>query len=157
MSEEAMAGTEAVEPPLRDIEEAKQALIDACAQVSDEEFTWAPPQGHSIRATLEKAADEVSFFYATLIARARGRPPLPCMQSADFLSIREAVIALQVVHRRFSNLLHDLRPQDLARTAQAESGATVSLRQALEMAAQHYRSQAAQVQRLRAAFQEARS
>lgn len=155
MDEEVAADIRAVEALLQDIEEAKQALLDACAQVTDEEFDWKLPQGQSIKGTLEKTVDDINFFYATLIARALGLPPIPCLRNADFLSIREAVIALQVVHRRLTNPLHDLRPEDLAKTAQVESGAMISLRQALEMTANHYRSQTAQVQRLREAFQEA--
>lgn len=157
MNEETAAETRAVEALLRDIEEAKQALLDACAQVTDEEFNWNLPQGQSIKGTLEKTADDINFFYATLIARALGLPPIPCLRNADFLSIREAIMALQVVHRRLTNLLHDLRPEDLAKTAEAESGAMISLRQALGMTANHYRSQAAQVGRLREAFREARA
>jgi len=153
----AEADSQAVEPLLRDIEEAKQALLDACAQVTDEEFAWEMPQGQSIKGALEKAADDINFFYAMLVARALGLPPLPCLRNAEFLSIREAIMAIQVVHRRFTNLLHDLRPEALARTAQAQSGSMVSLRRVLEMTAQHYRSQAVQVQRLRDSFLEAQA
>jgi|GEM_PF-724419 len=151
-----IAGAQAVELLLRDIEEAHRALIDTCGQVSDEAFLWEPPQGGSIKATLEKAADGVSFLYGTLIARARGLPPLACLPNANYLSIREATMALQIVYRRFSNLLHDLRPEDLALTAQDESGSSVSLQRALEMTADHYRSHTAEVQRLQDACREAK-
>jgi hypothetical protein len=57
-------------------------------------------------------------------------------------------MALQVAHRRFSNLLHDLEPGDLEKVgAEAELG-SYTLRQILELAGAQYRMRAQQVQRL---------
>ena len=150
-------GSQAIEPLLRDLEEGKQRLLDAVAQVTEAEFAWQPPQGDSIKRTLEKAADDVNFHYGWLVTRVRGLRPIPCLQPADFLSIREASISLQVVHRRFANLLHDLRPEELERTVNDEGQEPLTLRGVLEQAAAHYRQRAAAVERLRQAFQEAPS
>ena len=57
--------------------------------------------------------DEVNFYYGRLVARALNLPQPPCMANADFMSLREAAMSLQVAHRRFGNLLHDVLPDDL--------------------------------------------
>jgi hypothetical protein len=147
--------TEAVEALLRDLEEAKQRLLDIVAQVTDQEFVWQSPAGDSIKQTLEKAADDINFFYGWLVTRARGLAPIPCLQPADFLSIREAAVVLQVVHRRFANRLHDLRPEELETIVSDEGLEPRSLREVLAGAAAHYRQRAEAVQRLRQAFREA--
>lgn len=156
MTHEGPATVQAVEALFRDLEDAKQRLLAVVALVTEEEFAWPPPEGDSIQRTLEKAADDVNFFYGWLVTRIRGLPPIPCLHPADFLSLREASTALQVVHRRFSNMLHDLRPEELERTVSDEGEEPLSLRSILELAAAHYRQRAEQVERLRQAFKEAK-
>ena len=75
-------------------------------------------------------------------------PQPPCLNRADFGSLREAVVALQVAHRRFSNLLHDLQAADLERTVADEEHGTYTLRQVLEMAAGAYRLREQQVRNI---------
>jgi hypothetical protein len=69
------------------------------------------------------------------------------MSSANFMSLREASMALQVAHRRFGNLLHDVLPEDLERTAQ-DDHATYTLKQILEMAIAHYNRREQQLKSL---------
>ena len=153
MREDSVADAGLLHSLLQGLEEAKQRLVDTMTQVTDEEFEWQGPDGQSIRQVLEKAVDDVNFFYGWLVGRVRGRPPLPCIQPADFLSIREAMMGLQVAHRRFTNQLHDLTPADLERTATHEEAGTFSLHQVLEMATEHYLQRAQQVEHLRRARQ----
>jgi hypothetical protein len=72
------------------------------------------------------------------------------MQKAEFMSLREATISIQVAHRRFSNLLHDLVPADLDRTAAGEEHGDYTLRQILELAIAHYRRRSGQMRELAA-------
>jgi len=143
---------QAVETLLRHLEEGQQHLLDVVAQVTDQEFAWQAG-GDSIKQTLEKAADDINFLYGWLVTRARGLPPIPCLHPADFLSIREAAVALQIAHRRFTGRLHDLRPEELETMVGDEGQEPLSLREVLERAATHYRQRAEAVQRLRQAFQ----
>ena len=57
-------------------------------------------------------------------------------------------MALQVAHRRFTNLLHKLIPEDLEKETTGDEHGEYTLRQVLEMAAAQYRMRAQQVQRL---------
>ena len=154
MSDQSAAAAQAVETVLRNMEEAKQHLLDTVAQVMDQEFAWQAPAGGSIKETLEKAADDLTFFYGWLVTRARGLRPIPCLHTAEFLSIREASIGLQVAHRRLASMLHDLRPEELECLLSDEGKEPLSLGRILEMAAQNYRDCAARVQDLRRTFQE---
>lgn len=155
MSEGDVAEVAAVTALLRDLEEAQQRLMAAVEQVTDAEFAWQPQQGDSIKRTLERAADEVNFGYGRPAARILGLASTACTAAAEFLSIREAAIALQVAYRRFANLLHDLRPQDLQRATGQDDPQAADLGGVLASAAQHYRQRAEQVERLRSAWSEA--
>ncbi|MBI1884820.1 MAG: DinB family protein [Chloroflexi bacterium] len=149
MSEDELEGL------LRRIEEGKQRLIEAIARVSDEEFERQPPRGDSIRRLLEHASDEISFFFNRLLARARGLPPPSCITDAQFFSVREASMALQVVYRRLTNLLHDLTNADLERTAAHEERGAFTLRQVLQMAAGRLTETAERVEALHSTGREA--
>jgi hypothetical protein len=105
---------------------------------------------------LERTVDDLNFYYGRLAARALSLPQPPCMQRAEFMSLREATISLQVAHRRFSNLLHDLIPRDLERTAVDQEHGTYTLKQVLEMAAAHYRLRTQQAQQIAAQASERR-
>ena len=153
MRESLVDNGELLEPLLRRLAEAMQSLTDTIGQVSDEEFKWREPDGQSIRTVLETAADDLSFLYGRLLGRARGFPPLPRLQPAEFQSIHEAAMGLQVAHRQFTDQVHDLTPVDLERTATHEEAGTFNLHQVLEMATAHYLHRAQQVERMRQAHQ----
>ena len=132
---------------LRRLESAKAALINAIESSSADGFAKENAGGESVKKPLERAADEVNFYYGRLASKALNLPQPPCMTTADFLSIREALTSLQVAHRRFGNLLHDLTPEDLERTAE-DDRASYTFRQVLEMAAAHYNRRAQQLKDL---------
>ncbi len=144
-----------VETLLRSLEESKQRLLDALTPLTDQEFAWQGPAGGSIKGTLEKAADDLTFFYGWLVTRVRGLRPIPCLRTAEFFSLREAAVGLQVAHRRLVNMLHDLRPEELERHVEGQDQQPLSLARILEMAAQHYQDCTARVEALRQAFREA--
>jgi flagellar biosynthesis GTPase FlhF len=137
-----------LEDLLRRVETSREDLLDALKSTDGAVFERANKEGESIKSALERTTDELNFYYGRLAARALNLPQPPCMQKAEFHSLREATLSIQVAHRRFSNLLHDLVPADLSRTAQTEDGAEYTLRQVLEMAAAHYRRRLTQVRSL---------
>ena len=59
-------------------------------------------------------------------------------------------MALQVAHRRFANLLHDVLPADLEKAASGDNHGAYTLRQVLEMATAQYSYRAQQVKRIAA-------
>jgi hypothetical protein len=139
--------TAELEDLLGRLEAARSELIERVEECTPDTFAKPRADGESIKKTLERAVDEVNFYYGLLVSRALNLPQPPCMSSADFSSIREAAMSLQVAHRRFGNLLHDLIPEDLERTAEDEH-ATYTLRQVLEMAVAHYNRRAQQLKEL---------
>lgn len=145
-----------LEDLFRRLEDSRIALTEAMEECPPEAFASSHPDGESVRQVLERTSDELNFYYGLLAARALNLPQPPCLQKADFLSLREAKISLHVSHRRFTNLLHDLIPADLERTAKDEEGGTYTLRQVLEMAAGQYRLRAQQVRRIAAGAAQAR-
>jgi len=136
-----------LEDILRRLESAKAGLIEAIESSSADNFAKENAAGESVKKTLERAADEVNFYYGRLVSKALNLPQPPCIGTADFLSIREALMSLQVAHRRFGNLLHDLMPGDLDRTTE-DDHAAYSLRQVLEMAIAHYNRRSQQLRGL---------
>lgn len=148
MREEAPIPASELEDLLQRLQEARQALMDALEACPPEQFAPETREGASIKRALERTTDDLNFYYGRLVARALSLPQPPCLQTADFASLREAVMSLQVAHRRFSNLLHDLVPADLERTASDEEHGTYTLRQVLEMTAAHYRTGAQQVRHI---------
>ena len=148
MTEEAMSPTAGMEDILGRLEEAKQQLVDALERCDAERFTWEGSDGDSLKQILERTADDLSFHYGRLVARALTLPPPPCSQKAEFESLREATVSLQVAQRRFSNLLHDLSSADLERTAVDAEHGTYTMEQLLEMAIAHYRMRVRQVGRV---------
>jgi hypothetical protein len=137
-----------MEDLLRRMEEARQALMEAINSTDPDLFEAEAGDSESIKRALERTSDELNFYYGMLAARALSLPQPPCMQKAGFGSLREAAMSLQVAHRRFSNLLHDLTPPDLERTANDENGGTYTVRQMLEMASAQYNYRAQQIQRI---------
>lgn len=137
-----------LEDVLRRLDDSRQRLIDSLAACNTEQFDVEAADGESIKRTLERTVDDLNFYYGRLVARAMSLPQPPCMQTADFMSLREAVMSLQVAHRRFSNLLHDLIPADLEREAVDEEHGSYTMRQLLGMSTAHYDLRTQQVNRI---------
>jgi hypothetical protein len=141
-----------LEDVLRRLDAAKGALIAALeAPEAAAAFAAETDEGESVRHALERTVDDINFYYGRLTARALNLPQPPCLTRASYGSLREGTMSLQVAHRRFSNLLHDLLPADLDKVAADPELGKFSLRQVLEMATGQYNMRAQQVQRLSAA------
>src|SRR5207245_6293928 len=96
-----------VEDLLRRLAEAHQSLVEALKGADPERF--AKRDGaDSVKALAERTSDDVNFYYGRLAARAMSMAQQPCLQRADFSSLREAVAVIIVGHCRFADLLHDL-------------------------------------------------
>ena len=147
-SEGSSAPTLEVEELLRRLEDARSSLTAVLNDAEPNQFAPEADGGESLKRTLERTADDLNFYYGRLVARAMSLPQPPCLQKADFSSLREATMSLQVAHRRFSNLLHDLVAGDLERQASDPELGSYTMRQILEMATAHYALRAQQVQRL---------
>ena len=132
---------------LKRLESARAALMEAVEASDSTNFEQQNGEGESVKKTIERAADEVNFYYGGLVARALNLPQPPFVPSADFMSLREASMALQEAHRRFGNLLHDVIPGDLDRTAE-DDHASYTLKQILEMAVAHYNRREQQLKAL---------
>ena len=139
-----------LESLLRRLDDARAALVDALDRAGSEHFEKEDGEGESIKRAMDRTVDEINFYYGRLVARALNLPQPPCLSKSDIGSAREASMALQVAHRRFTNLLHDLVPDDLAKTAADPELGTFTLRQVLEMATAQYRMREQQIQRLSA-------
>jgi len=137
-----------LEDLLRRLELSREELVETLNATDGAQFESRDPDGESIKTVLERTADDVNFYYGCLAARALNLPQPPCLQKSEFMSIREATLSIQVAHRRFTNLLHDLVPADLDKVATGEDNASYTLRQVLEMAAAQYRLRRGQVQAL---------
>jgi hypothetical protein len=135
---------------LRRLDSAKQVLVDALSAADGAAFEAQNSDGDSLQKAAERAVDELNFYYGRLAARALNLPQPPCLTRAELGSLREATMSVQVAHRRFSNLLHDLIPEDLEKVATDPEHGTFTLRQILEMATGQYNMRAQQVQRLAA-------
>lgn len=133
---------------LRRLELARQELVESLNAIDGAQFERQDGDGESIKTVLERTADDVNFYYGRLAAQALNLPQPPCMHKSEFMSLREATLSIQVAHRRFSNLLHDLVPADLDKVASGEDHGGYTLRQVLEMAAAQYRLRRGQVQAL---------
>lgn len=136
---------------LRRLDAAKQSLVDALTSAEGTPFEAETDAGDSLRRAIERTVDDINFYYGRLAARALNLPQPPCLTRSEFGSLREGSMSLQVAHRRFSNLLHDLIPEDLEKVAEDAEHGKFTLRQILEMAAGQYNMRAQQVQRLAAA------
>jgi len=144
MTKGGSAETEDLEQLLRRLQEAHESLLEVLKGGDQERFA-EQDGGDSVKAIVERTSDDVNLYYGRLAARAMSLPQPPCVQRADFSSLREAVAALQVAHRRFTNLLHDLTPEDLEREAADPELGSYTMRQILAMATAHYALRAQQV------------
>ncbi len=139
MSDETSTATKEVDALLNRFHEAQQALMRAIAKAEPDQFERAKEKVGSVKRILERSADEVNFYYGRLVAQALSLPQPPGMETAAFQSLEEARVSLQVAHKRFSNLLHDLAVEDLERKTRLEGTAEYTLRQVLETAVAHYK------------------
>jgi hypothetical protein len=150
----ASAPAAGVEKLLRRLEAARAAMMESLKDCEPSLFRAEAADGESLKRWLERTADDVNLYYGRLAARALTLAQPPCIQKADFSSLREATVSLQVAHRRFSNLLHDLSSEDLKREAVDPELGTYTMRQILEMAAAHYDRRAQQINSARAGHSE---
>jgi hypothetical protein len=141
--------TREVEKLLLRLDEARTSLVQALKGCDPSGFATETGDGESLKRTLERTTDDVNFYYGRLVAGAMSLPQPPCLQRADYASLREATVSLQVAHRRFSNLLHDLVASDLERKVADPQLGNYTLHQVLEMATAHYALRTQQVSRLR--------
>jgi hypothetical protein len=132
---------------LKRLESARAGLMEAVEASDLTNFEQQNGEGESVKRTIERAVDEVNFYYGGLVARALNLPQPPFVSNADFMSLREASMSLQEAHRRFGNLLHDVIPDDLERTAE-DDHASYTLKQILEMAVAHYNRREQQLKAL---------
>jgi len=149
MTEGNQGPTRELEDLLRRLEDARVGLMEAIDSCDPSLFE-KEHDGEPIKRLLERTADDLNFYYGSLAARALSLPQPPCLQSADFSSLREAAMSIQVAHRRFANLLHDLVSADLEKVATDQERGTYTLRQVLEMAAAQYNLRRQQIERIAA-------
>ncbi len=138
MSNETSTATKEMDALLNRFHEAQQALMRAITETAPDQFDRTEEDDGSVKRILERSANEVNFYYGRLVAQALSLPQPPGMETATFQSLEEARVSLQVAHKRFSNLLHDLTAEDLERKTRLEGTAEYTLRQVLETAVAHY-------------------
>lgn len=145
MAEQTSRPTEQLQGLLQRLQEGHQALTEAIEHARAQDFAREREGGRSLKWVLERAVDDLNLYYGRLVANALSLPQPPYLEPSDLSSLAEATAALQTAHRRFSNLLHDLRPTDLKRRAAFEAGSEFKLREVLEMTIAHYNLRAEQV------------
>jgi|SRR5213593_90819 len=148
MTDKDAAAASELEDLLGRLEEARANLMRAIEGYDPSLFEQKGEGDDSLKRLLERTSDDLNFYYGSLAARALSLPQPPCMQTADFSSLREAATAIQVAHRRFTNLLHDLVPADLEKVASDEKHGTYTLKQIVEMAAAQYNLRRQQIERV---------
>lgn len=134
-----------LEALLRRLTESSEAFIEALKQLDPSQFDVESGDGASVKRSLERTVDDLNFYYGQLTARCLNLPQPPCLGRSDFSSLREATMAVQVAHRRYTNLLHDVLPEDLDKTTTDDQQATYTLRQLIEMTAAHYNVRVRQI------------
>jgi hypothetical protein len=142
---EGKAASAELDALLQRLDSARDALIGALSACDPASFE-AQSGDESLKSLMDRTSDDLNFYYGRLAARALNLPQPPCLSRADFGSLREATVALQVAHRRFTNLLHDLLPADLEKIANDAELGSHSLRQTLELATAQYKLRTQQVQ-----------
>ncbi len=147
MTEEQAQKTE-TDDLLQRLDGARLALVDARGASDHESFASTDGDGESIKRVIERTVDDVNFYFARLAARAMNLPQPPDLVRADLGSLREGVMALQVAHRSFGTLLHDLLPGDLEKKAEDPELGSYTLLQVLELATAQFNQRAQEVRRL---------
>jgi hypothetical protein len=137
-----------IEDLLQRLDAARLALVEALEATDHTAFDETAGEDESVKRIVERTVDDVNFYFGRLTARALNLPQPPCLSRAQFGSLREGVMAFQVAHRRFGNLLHDLRPEDMEKTAEDAELGSYTLRQVLELATAQYNQRAQEVRRI---------
>ena len=137
-----------LESILARLTESQEALSNALAAADADRFAAQAGDGTSVKRSLERTVDDLNLYYGTLTASSLNLPQPPGLVKSEFSTLREGTMALQVAQTRFTNLLHDVLPQDLDKTATDERHATYTLRQVLEMTAAHFQLRVRQVETL---------
>lgn len=145
MTEGNMQAKTDLETLLKRLNEASEAFVETLKQLDPSQFEVEPDDGTSVKRALERSVDDLNFYYGQLTARCLNLPQPPCLGRSSFSSLREATMAVQVAHRRYTNLLHDVIPDDLEKTTTDDQQATYTLRQLIEMTAAHYNLRVRQV------------
>jgi hypothetical protein len=151
MTDKETAATPEIDEILERLDRARLALVEALEASDHDTFAEAKGEdGESIKRIVERTIDDVNFYFGRLVSRALNLPQPPCLGRAEANGLREGVMSFQVAHRRFSNLLHDLLPEDLEKEANDPELGTYTLRQTLELTAAQYNQRAQQVRSLSA-------
>jgi hypothetical protein len=151
MTDNEAAATTGIDEILERIDRARLAFVEALETSDHEQFGQARGDDEeSVRRVLERTIDDVNFYFGRLVSRALNLPQPPCLGRAEVSSLREGVMAFHVAHRRFSNLLHDLLPEDLEKEASDPELGSYTLRQTLELTAAQYNQRAQHVRSLSA-------
>ncbi|MCH8815654.1 MAG: hypothetical protein IH957_11310 [Chloroflexi bacterium] len=137
-----------LESILARLTESQEALLKALDAADADRFAIQAADGTSIKRSLERTVDDLDLYYGALTASCLNLPQPPGLVKSEFSTLREGTMALQVTQGRFTNLLHDVLPQDLDKTATDERHATYTLRQVLEMTAAHFQLRVRQVETL---------
>jgi cellobiose-specific phosphotransferase system component IIA len=145
VADEAPTATGELNSILQRLRDSHDALIKAIEKAKPEDFERPTESEDTTKRILERTADDVNFYYGRLVAQAVSLPQPPYMEHADFGSFDEATASIQEAHHRFTNLLHDLTEEDLARKTRLETTSELTLRQVLETAAAHYKLRADQM------------
>lgn len=130
------------------LSEAQEALVEALDAADADLFAEQASDSTSIKRALERTVDDLNLYYGTLTASCLNLPQPPDLVKSEFSTLREGTMALQVAQRRFTNLLHDVLPQDLDKSATDERHATYTLRQILEMTTAHLQLRVRQIETL---------
>src|SRR2546422_8535420 len=89
VTESSSVGEPEVEDLRRRLAGAHQWLVEALKGADPERF--AKRDGaDSVKGLAERTSDDVNFYYGRRAARAFSLPQPPCLQRADFSSLREA-------------------------------------------------------------------
>ena len=102
-----------LESILARLTESQEALSNALAAADADTFAVQAGDGTSIKRSLERTVDDLNLYYGTLTASSLNLPQPPGLVKSEFSTLREGTMALQVAQTRFTNLLHDVLPQDL--------------------------------------------
>ncbi|HUF52593.1 MAG TPA: hypothetical protein VMR52_02315 [Dehalococcoidia bacterium] len=143
---ETTASPAEIDEILERLDRARLAFVEALEASDHEAFEQARgDEAETVRRIVERTIDDVNFYFGRLVSRALNLPQPPCLGRAQISSLREGVMSFQVAHRRFSNLLHDLLPEDLEKDTSDPELGSYTLRQTLELTAAQYNQRAQQL------------
>jgi hypothetical protein len=143
------ANSHEMEELVKRLQDSYRALTRAIGKLTADDYAKENAEGDSIRQILERAVDDVHFYYGKLIAGAVSLPQPPELKPAELATAEQAKAAVQAAHRSVSRLLNDLHDEDLERKTKLGSTAEYTLRQVLETATAHYRLRSEQLAALR--------